>query len=253
MTSGMTPASATQAANALYQASVERHDEAAKLKARMAQKKTMLLYGPEGVGKTRLLKELAANHRLALYLGKADNPQNLLMAALEAMVRTQQPGLTIPANYKSLRSTSIKGIVLRLLDQHPFTVLIDHLAGPSRAVTGLIKEMNYHERTPILFAARSPHMEDIGALLPMCADRSERLELKNFSSTIALSFARQAAEDQGLTASNLEESLALMVERVEGNPGAILTMVRMAKLPDYRVGDQIKAHVVYLDYRMGRR
>ena len=30
-------------------------------------------------------------------------------------------------------------------------------------------------------------------------------------------------------------------------------MIKMAQFPKYRTGDQIKAHVLYLDYRMGRR
>jgi len=45
----------------------------------------------------------------------------------------------------------------------------------------------------------------------------------------------------------------LLVQWSDGNPGAILQMLKMAHLPQYRAGNQIKAHVLYLDYRMGRR
>ena len=37
------------------------------------------------------------------------------------------------------------------------------------------------------------------------------------------------------------------------NPGAILNMLKMAQLPQYRANDQIKSHILYVDYRMGRR
>jgi hypothetical protein len=117
----------------------------------------------------------------------------------------------------------------------------------------MVKEMNYYGRTPVIFASRTPHMEDIGTLQPMCADRTERLELKNFPPAIALEFARREAERTGLWASNLDHTLHLLVEWSEGNPGGILHMIKMAHLPKYRMGDQIKAHVLYLDYRMGRR
>jgi hypothetical protein len=30
-------------------------------------------------------------------------------------------------------------------------------------------------------------------------------------------------------------------------------MLKMAHFPRYQAGDQIKVHVLYLDYRMGRR
>lgn len=45
-----------------------------------------------------------------------------------------------------------------------------------------------------------------------------------------------------------------LVEWSNGNPGSIVHMLRMAHFPRYyAAGDQIKAHVLYLDYRMGRR
>jgi len=51
----------------------------------------------------------------------------------------------------------------------------------------------------------------------------------------------------------LEAVLPSLVEWSDGNPAAILRMLRMAQLPQYRADDQIKAHILYVDYRMGRR
>jgi len=47
--------------------------------------------------------------------------------------------------------------------------------------------------------------------------------------------------------------LRSLVAWSNGNPGAILQMIKMAKFPRYRTDGQVKAHVLYLDYRMGRR
>ena len=96
-------------------------------------------------------------------------------------------------------------------------------------------------------------MEDIGALQPLCADKSERIELKNWPQPIALEFAHREAERSQLWASNLESALHMFVEWSDGNPAAILHMLKMAHLPQYRLDDQIKAHVLYLDHRMGRQ
>jgi hypothetical protein len=141
----------------------------------------------------------------------------------------------------------------RALEKHPFFLALDHLAGPSRVVTGLIKDLNYFDRTPVIFVARSPHMEDIGNLQSMCAGKAERLELKEFLPPIALEFARREASRTGLWASNLDHALHQLVEWSNGNPGAIVHMLKMAHFPRYYAGDQIKVHVLYLDYRMGRR
>jgi hypothetical protein len=146
----------------------------------------------------------------------------------------------------------LKGIVNRALDTQQFLMVLDQLDAPSSVVAGMIKDLHYYGRTPVIFASRSPHMEDIGALRSLCANKSERLEVKNWPHHIALEFAKRDAERLRLSASNLETILPSLVEWSDGNPGAILRMLKMAHLPQYRAGDQIKAHILYLDYRMGR-
>jgi hypothetical protein len=132
-------------------------------------------------------------------------------------------------------------------------MVLDHLDAPSRVITGMIKDLHYYGRTPVIFASRSQHMEDIGALRALCANKSERLELKNWPHQIALEFAQREAERNQLQASNLEAALQSLVEWSDGNPGAIVHLIKMAQLPQYRAVDQIKAHLLYVDYRMGRR
>jgi hypothetical protein len=235
-----------------YTAVVERTDEVARLRVQMERRKSMLIFGPEAVGKTRLLRSFVQTLPLALFVARVGSPRELLLALVEELRRVAKPGISLPDG-TSMGTGSLKGIVQRALEQHPFLLALDHLAGPSRVVTGLIKDLNYFDRTPIIFVARTPHMEDIGTLHPMCAGRSERLEVKEFPTPIALEFARREAGRTGLEASNLDHVLHQLVEWSAGNPGAIVHMLKMAHFPRYRAGDQIKGHVLYLDYRMGRR
>ena len=138
----------------------------------------------------------------------------------------------------------------------PLLLLVDHLQGPSRVVARILKDLEYYGRTPIFLAARSPHMEDIGALQALCYDKKERLEMMNWPAEVALEFARRNAERVDLRASNLDAALQSMVQLSGGNPGSrvILGNAAYGRLrARYRVDDQIKFHVLYLDYRMGRR
>lgn len=242
-----------QAPTDQYLAAVNRADEMARLQAQAQRRKSMLIFGPEAVGKTRLLENFVKTQPFVLYVSRVQTPRDLVLGLVEQLQNLNKRDLRLPANPKALSTSSLKGMIQRALDQGPFSLVLDHLSGPSRVVTGMIKELNYYGRTPVIFAARTPHMEDIGTLQPMCADRSERIELKNFASSIALEFAQREAERATLWASNLEHALHSLVEWSEGNPGSILYMIKMAQLPKYRMGDQIKAHVLYLDYRMGRR
>ena len=236
-----------------YLAAVNRASEMARLHAQAQKRKSMLVFGPEGAGKTRLLQAFANAQPFALYVSQTHSPRDLMLTLVENLRHVAKQELPLPANSASLSTSSLKGTVQRAFDQFPFLLVLDHLSGPSRVLTGMIKELNYYGRTPVLFAARTPHMEDIGTLQPMCADRSERVELMNLAPPIALEFALREAERTGLRASNLEHAVHSFVQWSDGNPGGILQMVKMACLPKYRVGDQIKAHVLYLDYLMGRR
>ena len=237
----------------LFFAAVERREEMARLQAQAEERKSLLIFGPEAVGKTRLLRAFVKTQHLALFVPRVESPRQVLLTLVAELNRLDRPRVELPANPESLSSAGLKGVVQRALDVHPFSLALDQVSGPSRVVTSLIKDLNYFDRTPVVFAARTPHMEDIGALLPMCARTSERLELKELAPAIASEFARWVARNSSLCAANLDEVLRSVAESSKGNPGAIVQMVKMAHLPRYRAGDQIKSHVLYLDYRMGRR
>jgi energy-coupling factor transporter ATP-binding protein EcfA2 len=224
-----------------YLSCVERAEELGHLRSQAKIQKSLLVFGPEGVGKSRLLRTFVESQ-----------PREYLLGLVHALHRADE-GIGVPGNILALSSSSLKGIVHRALDTRPYLMVLDHLDAPSRVATGMIKDLHYHGRTPVIFASRSPHMEDIGALRPLCALKSERIEIKNWPQKIALEFAQREVDRLELWASNLESVLPSIVERSDGNPGAIVQMLKMAQLPRYRAGDQIKAHILYVDYRMGRR
>ena len=229
---------------------LERSAELSHLRQRIAQGKSLLLFGDQGVGKTRLLQQAAANNKDVLYIGKGHAPREFLLALIEALDRGRSPRVVHSRDLQGLSVLSLKGIAQRALEAGNRVLMIDHVQSPTMALGHLIKELNYYGRTPIIFAARSQHMEDIGSLRSLCSDKSERLELKNWPEAVALEFARLRAIDAKLLAANLDSALQDMVEMSHGNPGAIVQMIEMAKQPQYRLGEQIKVHILYLDFRM---
>lgn len=248
----MPSASAQRDPSSEYLSCIEREEELGQLRKQADARKSMLVFGPEGVGKSRLLQAFVGKHPVALYIPQMRTPREFLLALLKALHAADE-AIRVPGNLAGLSTSSLKGVVHRALDTQLFLLILDHLDAPSRVLTGMIKDLHYYGRTPVIFASRSPHMEHIGALGPLCASKSERLELKNWPFQIALEFAQRNAERTQLRASNLETVLPSLVEWSDGNPGAILCMLKMAQLPQYRAGDQIKAHILYVDYRMGRR
>lgn len=231
---------------------VARRAELERMALQARRRKPLLIFGPEGVGKTRLLQEFAHVQPLALYMSQVRSPHDMLLSLSDSL-RKILGERSLPSNTSTMSTPSLKGVVNAALDAKAFLLIVDHVEGPSRVVARIIKELGCYGRTPIFLGARSPHMEDIGALQPLCADRSERLELLNWPQNVALEFARHEAERTGLWATNLDAALASLVQSSGGNPGSIVRMVKMARQSQYRVDDQIKFHVLYLDYRMGRR
>jgi len=248
----MSSSSAQREPTVEYLNCVEREEELGRLRDQARIRKSLLVFGSEGVGKSRLLHTFVATQPLALYILQLRTPREFGLTLLQAL-HSAGARVKLPTNLAALSTSSLKGIVHRALDTQPFLMVLDHLDAPSRVVTGMVKDLHYYGRTPVIFASRSPHMEDIGALRPLCTNKSERLELRNLPPQMALEFAQREAERAEVWASNLDAFLASLVEWSDGNPGAILHMLKMAQLPQYRAGDQIKSHILYVDYRMGRR
>jgi len=235
----------------LYQATVARLEEMARLQNQIQKRRSVLIHGNEAVGKTRLVRKFLADIPLGLCVPQVQSRRGVLLSIAAELQRTGEDVLG-GNDPKKFTTASLKGLVQKALECKPYILCLDHVSGPSKIVCGLIKDLNYFERTPVILVSRSPHMEDIGTLGPLCAGRADRIEIEEFPIAIALRFAREQASDTHLNAANLEEFLTGIVGWSNGNPGSILQMIQMARGRRYRIEDQLKSHVIYLDFRMGR-
>jgi len=151
---------------------------------------------------------------------------------------------------KSTLPLSLKGMVRDALREGEYCLVLDHMQRPSPAFASVIRDLIVGCDTPIIALARSAHMEDIGFLNSIFGDRPDRYELRNFTPELATAFGRISSERPGVNAENLNEFLDRLVELSEGNPGAILAMLKMATLPKYRSQQFIKTAPLYIDFRM---
>lgn len=232
-----------------------RTEELESLRRRLASRKSTLLHGPSGVGKTLLLREVMPEFRDVLYCSASSSPQaivrqmaELLSARQDATVLRICKGRTGSLLEKS--SVSLKGIVMDALRAADYMLVLDHMNRPSAALGAIVREVMFLCSTPVIAVARSVHMEDAGALTPLLPDRSERMAIRHFDSDAARAFALQVCTEQQLAAENLNSVLDSMVKSSEGNPGAILRMIAMARQQKYRCDDHIKWSPLYIDFLM---
>jgi hypothetical protein len=233
-----------------------RETELAALEQRLVQRRSFLLHGAAGVGKTVLVQALLPAHPQLLYCADSSGKLAVVCALAAALAAVDREAAGVFGGEKGISGSSavaLKGMVRDILAGGRYWVVLDHLKRPSQRFAAEITEMAGWSKTPILGIARSDHMEDTGFLLSLFSGKSEKMLLRNLDPVPAGEFARRVAKRTELQARNLEEFLARAVELSEGNPGDIERMVCMARLPQYRSDDRIKAAPLYIDSRLSRR
>jgi hypothetical protein len=233
-----------------------RAEEQHALIQRLREKKPFLFHGPTGVGKTLLLRSLLEQTPAVLYCDSSASTQVVFRSVARALLERGAPRLQRTCrNHEGIEAksaVSLKGIVMDALREGSHSIVLDHVHPPSQSFAAAVREIIGWTSTPVIAVARSSHMEDTGYLQPLYSGRQDRYELKNFAPVAAKQFAHTMVERADLSAANITEFLGKVLELSQGNPGAILSLLQMAKHPQYRSQEYIKTSPLYIDFRMSR-
>ncbi len=232
-----------------------RAEEMEHLRERVALRRSFLLHGPAGAGKTLLLTAVLPDFPDILYSRSNPSPQALFRSLAELLLTAGHPvfAKSSPSGLASLQAksaVSLKGLVRDALLNSRYLAVLDHLVRPSQALAAAIREVMLNWSVPVIAVARSAHMEDVGFVLPLFADRKDKFLLPNFDPEMAERFAATFARREGLQADNLDRFLEKVVEYSDGNPAALLKMIRLGRDPKYFHENQIKITPLYIDYKI---
>jgi hypothetical protein len=234
----------------------DRRQELQALRELILERRPLLIHGPAAVGKTLLLRTVLAEFPDVLYCPDSRTMLNILRVLATALLQRgsarilRASGRHGPEGVASRSAVALKGIVLDALRGGHFAVALDHVACPAASYAATVREFIGWASTPVIAVARSAHMEDIGSLHRLFSDRRDRFELRNFNPATAKLFARDSVARAGLSAENMDDFLREIHAVSKGNPGAILTLVEMAKLSKYRSADHIKLAPLGIDFRL---
>jgi hypothetical protein len=232
----------------------KRAEESQAIEQRLSRNKSFLLHGPAGVGKTVILLSVLEKMPAVLYCPNSGSIQGVFRSMAQGLLGRSDPRVQRACrNLEGIRAksaVSLKGIVMDALREGSYSIVLDHVDRPSQNFAGSVREIMGWCSAPVVAVARSSHMEDTGFLQDLYSDRRDRYELRNFEMATARQFADTMVERSGLSASNMNEFLGKVLEFSEGNPGAILSLLQMAKYPKYRTDDHIKITPLYIDFRM---
>jgi hypothetical protein len=233
-----------------------RDVELEQLRQLLVRRRSILLHGPAGVGKTLLLKHLAHELPDILYCGDSHSSQGVFRVLAAELLARKNPFVFKACGAAGLNAihdksaVSLRGIITQALCDGAYWVALDHLQSPSQSFAAALKEVCTRAATPLLAVARSAHMEDSGFLLPVFADRSAKFALHNFDTETANEFAARMALEMRLYAANREEAIRKIAAYSKGNPGAIVAMLRMAANPKYVAQQHVKLSPLYIDFRL---
>jgi hypothetical protein len=233
-----------------------RDAELEQLRQLVSRRRSFLLHGSAGVGKTLLMKHLAGEVPEMVYCDESSSSQTVFRS-LAAGLSARKNRYVLKAcgtsglnaiNDKS--AVAIRGIVTEALRGASHWIVLDHLKSSSQSFAASLKDVCNWTATPLIAVARSAHMEDVGFLLSMFSDRSEKYALRNFDSETATEFAVLTAQEMHLNAANRAEAIQKIVHYSKGSPGAIVAMLQMAANPKYVAQEHVKLSPLYIDFRL---
>jgi hypothetical protein len=233
-----------------------REAELEQLRQLVSRRRSFLLHGSAGVGKTLLLKHLAGEVPEMVYCDESSSSQTVFRSLAGGLFARKNRYVLQACGTSGLNAindksaVAIRGIVTEALRETSYWIVLDHLKSSSQSFAASLKDACNWTATPLIAVARSAHMEDVGFLLSMFPDRSEKYALRNFDSDTAREFALRTAEEMHLSAANQDEAIQKIVRYSKGSPGAIIAMLQMAASPKYVTQQHVKLSPLYIDFRL---
>jgi hypothetical protein len=213
----------------------------------------LLLLGPHGSGKTRLIQEALSRNRHVLCVAWEPALHDLLTAMARALIaarhagfiRRAKPGANPEAWLAAQTSIHLKGLLWTAVESSPIPMMLDGVTGAGFPTYRFLQRI-YHAPGMALFAA-SRDAASLGALARLFWNPAKSLSVPPLPEWDAQQLFESAADHFKLRHLDLDEFREKVLKSARGNPGQIIEMCRLAAEPQYHVGRYIKFSPLRID------
>jgi hypothetical protein len=213
--------------------------EVERLRLAIAGGDPLLVLGPQGSGKTRIIQEALSAHPQVRYVEWRPTLHALLLAMAHAVLEIPEDRL------KRQTSVHLRGIVWGALEHSPVPIVLDGIAGASFPAYRFLQRV-FHTPGVALFAA-SRDEATLGALARLFWNRQKTLHIPPLHERDGERLFESAADRFELRHLCLDDFREKVLHSAGGNPGQIIEMCRLATQPQYLSGRYIKFAPLRID------
>lgn len=246
---------------------IDREEELCLLKDAISARRSLLISGPAGVGKTMLtLKTLSelpgAIQKNCLYVSGMKGLHDLLQQIVHLLFdlddpalrgRLRREGVSAISFKKWLQtqpSTRLRGALYQATAQGQYWFFLDHFPPLTHAVSRVVKQLVRMQETPVYLLARGFTEHEIGHVTDIYWGDPHQLAVGALSEAAARELIEKCIQHFGLARLDLDDFRKEMLHLSGRIPGAIVKMCALAAEPRYQYGAQIKIKLIHIDYLM---
>jgi hypothetical protein len=228
--------------------------ELSRVAGAIRNRESLLVLGPAGAGKTKILKTAAAEQGKGIaYVAYVADLHQVLIRLAEALFAAGHRAIGRKfANVPDVRrwlgsqtSVHLRGLLWTALEAEPFTIVLDGVDGAGARTYRFVQRIYHTRGVAVIASARDGRaLEMLGRLF---WDPRLTLQLRPLQPPEALELFERSVRRLRLPDLDLEDFRRRVLDTARGNPGEIVEMCRLAADPQYWSGRHIKFAPLRID------
>ncbi len=246
---------------------IDRKEEVQLLKKAINERRSLLISGPAGAGKTMLTLKVISElpemlRKNCLYVSGMKGLQDLLKQIVHLLFDLDDPALRSrlrregapPVTFKkwleAQPSTRLRGALYQSAAEGQYWLFLDHLPPLTHSASRVVKELIRMRATPVYLLARGFSEREIGHVTDIYWGDPHQLAVGALANASARELVEDCIHRFGLSELDLQDFRKEVLHLSGCLPGAIVQMCALAAQPQYQYGSQIKLKLLHIDYLM---